>query len=188
MTIQVDAYTVGGKASGFVALSGHLRDLLESTGELALQQVRWQPLDALAGTPAGDLTIAIDDVLIAVADDDSPLPVHAVWHEIRLEVGPYIVEGDMPTMPGYDPGRALTRPSGEFVMLRDVRLGRPGSSEPVRIGRNALINRYGVERVEADIMLGFYFPGAAMEAPEPPETAAATSPTPVLQPLTPSGG
>ena len=38
------------------------------------------------------------------------------------------------------------------------------------IGKHALINRYGVERVEADIMLGFFFPGAAMAAPRPRST------------------
>jgi hypothetical protein len=169
MRIRVDAYTVGGKATGFVALPEHLRDTLETTGELTLEQVRWQPLGSLADGPAGDLTIAIDDILVAVADDDPSIPVHASWHAIRLQVGPYVVEGDMPTLPGYDPGRALTRPSGEFVMLRDVRLGRAGSGSPAPIGRHALINRYGVERVEADIMLGFYFPGASMEMPEPAE-------------------
>ena len=171
MPIRVDAYTVGGMASGFVASAGHIRDILETTGRLDLADVRWRPLDAPADGPAGDLTIAIDDVLIAVADDDSAIPVHASWHAIRLEVGPYIVEGDMPTLPGYDPGRALTRPSGEFVMLRDVRLGRPGGAPPVPIGQHGLINRYAVERVEADIMLGFFFPGAALGAPEEPGSA-----------------
>lgn len=159
MRIRVDAYTVGGKATGLVTVPGHLRDVLESTGELTLEEVRWQPLGSPAGSQAGDLTIAIDDVLIAVAEDDPSIPVHATWHAIRLDVGPYVIEGDMPTLPGYDPGRALTRPSGEFVMLRDVRLGRLGST-PAPIGHHALINRYGVERVEADIMLGFFFPGA----------------------------
>ena len=61
--------------------------------------------------PAGDLTIAIDDVLVAVADDESAIPVHASWHPIRLEVGPYVMDGELPTLPGYDPGRALTRPT-----------------------------------------------------------------------------
>ncbi len=186
MSIRVDAYTIGGRASGFVALPGHLRDILESTRELALQQVRWQPLGSSVDGPAGDLTIAIDDVLIAVADDDPTIPVHASWHAIVLEVGPYVVEGDMPTLPGYDPGRALTRPSGEFVMLRDVRLGRPGSGPPAPIGRHALINRYGVERVDADIMLGFFFPGAAMGEREVAQ--AAGTPGPVPRPLAPTGG
>ena len=58
-----------------------------------------------------------------VSDDDPFIAAHAAWHAIELEVGPYTVSGDLPTLPGFDPGRALTRPSGEFVMLRDVRLG-----------------------------------------------------------------
>jgi hypothetical protein len=173
MPFKVDAYTVGGKASGFVALPGHIRDILESSGELTLSGVRWQPLGALESQPARDLTIAIDDVLIAVSDDDPSMPVHASWHAIRLEVGPYVVEGEMPTLPGYDPGRSLTRPSGEFVMLRDVRVGRTGGDEPTPVGQQGLINRYGVERVEADLMLGFFFPGAAMDAPEARGSGAA---------------
>ena len=31
------------------------------------------------------------------------------------------------------------------------------------IGHVVLVNRYAVERVSADLMLGFYFPGAALE-------------------------
>jgi hypothetical protein len=163
MPIHVDAYTAEGVASGVLARSGYLRDALEVAGDLPLERVAWLANGAAASRPAGALTLHVDDVLIAVADDDPSIPVHASWHAIRLEVGPYIVEGEMPTLPGYDPGRALTRPSGEFVLLRDVRLARrddPTRSEP--LAHHALINRYGVERVDADIMLGFYFPGAEM--------------------------
>lgn len=171
MSIQVDAYTVGGKATGTAARPGHLREVLEQTGELALTGVRWRPLDGSADQAAGDLTIAIDDVLVAVADDESAIPVHASWHALRIEVGPYVIEGELPTLPGYDPDRALARPNGEFVLLRDPRLGRLGGDTMAPIGREALVNRYGVERVEADIMLGFFFPGAAM--PDQAETDAA---------------
>ncbi|MGP1674183.1 MAG: hypothetical protein ACTS8Z_03080 [Candidatus Limnocylindrales bacterium] len=179
MPIQVDAYVIEGMASGVLARPGHLRDVLEETRELPLVQVRWQPLVG-DDSPSGDVTIPIDDILIAVADDDPTIPVHAAWHAIRLELGPYIVEGDMPTLPGFDPGRALTRPSGEFVLLRDVRVGLrddPSSAEPIPIGHHALINRYVVERVEADLMLGFFFPGASMPDPEPPTTDDAAAPT-----------
>jgi hypothetical protein len=169
MAAQVDAYTVGGKATGVLARPGHLREILEQTRELALTGVRWRALDAPADQATGDLTIAIDDVLVAVADDESAVPVHASWHALRIEVGPYVVEGELPTLPGYDPDRALARPNGEFVLLRDPRLGRPGGNL-VPIGRHALVNRYGVEWVEADIMLGFFFPGAAM--PDTRETEA----------------
>ena len=49
-----------------------------------------------------------------------------------------------------------------FVLLRDVEIGLETSRAPaVAIGQLVLVNRYGVERVAADIMLGFYFPGAA---------------------------
>jgi hypothetical protein len=113
------------------------------------------------------VSIPVDDVLVAVADEELAMTVHASWHAIRLEVGPYVVEGELPTLPGFDPGRALTRPSGEFVALRDVRLSlidRPAAA--AQLGRHALVNRYGVERVTADLMLGFFFPGAAMDTPE----------------------
>jgi hypothetical protein len=169
MDIQVDAYTVGGIAHGTLAGAGHLRDILEQTRELALHSVRWQPLGASEAQAAGDVTIAIDDVLVAVADGESAIPVHASWHALRIEVGPYVMEGELPTLPGYDPDRALARPNGEFVLLRDPRIGRL-EEKLVPIGREALVNRYSVERVEADIMLGFFFPGAVM--PDSSETDA----------------
>jgi hypothetical protein len=122
------------------------------------------------------MSIPIDDVLIATGDESPNTPVHASWHGIRLEVGPYLVEGEMATLPGFDPGRALTRPSGEFVQLRDVRIGRrtgPGTStEPVPFGHHALVNRYGVESVACDLMLGFFFPGAEMIQADVAETGA----------------
>lgn len=176
MAISVDAYTLGGVASGVLSRTGHLREVLEQDGQVTLERVQWRPLD---GEPqaAGDVTIAIDDILIAVTGDDATIPVHAQWHDIRLELGPYVVEGEMPTMPGFDPGRALTRPTGEFVLLRDVRIGRrTGAGDApadTPIG-HALINRYVVEVVAADLMLGFFFPGAEMVTSEqdPPATPA----------------
>ncbi len=173
MPIRVDAYITGGMASGVLARAGHLREVLETDGSLVLERVTFHPLDGTAPRPAGEMAIPIDDVLIAVAEDDPTIPVHAQWHALHLEVGPYGLDGEMPTLPGYDPGRALTRPTGEFVMLRDVRMARLDDPGPgVAIGAHALVNRYGVERVSADLMLGFFFPGAAMddlpEEPAPP--------------------
>jgi hypothetical protein len=168
MPIHIDAYTADGVASGLLARGGGLRDALHEAGDLPLERAAWQAIDGVAAKPAGAITagaitLAVDDVLIVVADDDPAIPVHASWHAIRLEVGPWLVEGEIPTLPGYDPGRALTRPSGEFVLLRDVRLARREAPDAaIPLGHHALVNRYGVERVDADIMLGFYFPGAAI--------------------------
>lgn len=169
MPFHVDAYIQGGVASGVVARAGHLREILDAEGELVLERVSWTAVEDPTPRPAGDLTIPIDDLLVAVVEDDASA-VHASWHPIRLVVGPYLVEGEMPTLPGFDPDRSLTRPTGEFVAMRDVRLARigPDGSLPASapIGEHALVNRYVVEEVEADLMLGFYFPGATMVGAE----------------------
>ena len=67
-------------------------------------------------------------------------------------------------------GYALWR----FVLLRDVRLGsvESGGATTVEAGGHAHVNRYGVDRVRADLMLGFFFPGAALDAIEPEELPA----------------
>src|SRR6476660_2227893 len=122
MAIRVDAYTSGGMASGILARPGALRDALEDSEGLPLERAAWQALDDPVPQVAGSMTIPSDDVLIAVGDDDPGIPVHAAWHHIHLESGPYIVEGELATLPGFDPGRALTRPGGEFLLLRDIKL------------------------------------------------------------------
>lgn len=164
MAIRVDAYTSGGMASGTLARPGPLRDALEDDRTLRLDEAAWQDLDDLAVHPAGSLAIPSDDVLVAVADDDPGIPVHAAWHRIHIESGPYTVEGELATVPGFDPGRALTRPSGEFLLLRDIRLSvRDRPEAGVAVGDHALVNRYAVERIRAELMLGFFFPGAAVD-------------------------
>lgn len=179
MPIHVDVFIAAGMASGQVARGGHLRDVLEGGGSLALERASWQPTTESKARVVGELTIPIDDILVAFGDDEPTMPVHASWHAIRLEMGPYLVEGELPTLPGYDPGRALTRPNGEFLLLRDVRLGWLGGAVGTSpVGHVAHVNRYGVERVTADLMLGFYFPGAALggldahDAGTPPQPAS----------------
>lgn len=165
MPIHVDVFIPTGMASGQVARGGHLRDVLEGGGLLTVERARWQPATDATPQSVGEMSISIDDILVAFGDDAPSIPVHASWHAIRLEMGPYVVEGELPTLPGYDPGRALTRPNGEFLLLRDVRLGWIGGDVGTSpVGHVALVNRYGVERVTADLMLGFYFPGAALGA------------------------
>jgi hypothetical protein len=179
MPIRVNAYMAGGVASGTVDRVGQLRDLLETSTDLSLIQTSWQPLDGAPPQVAADLSVPVDEMLIVVSDDDPYLSMHAAWHAINLVVGPYLVAGELPTLPGFDPGRALTRPSGEFVMLRDVRLGLVGDDDDETVTvAHALINRYGVDQVSADIMLGFFFPGASMDAAELAPLAAGV-PAPV---------
>ena len=163
MPIRVDVYTSGGMASGVLAQAGPLRDALASGDRLQLDGSLWQGLDDAAPRPTRTLMVPVDDIIFAVADDDPETPIHAAWHHVLLDAGPYSLEGDLATLPGFDPGRSLARPTGEFVLLRDVRLSlidRPEAG--ISIGDHALVNRYAVERIRADLMLCFFFPGAAI--------------------------
>ena len=169
MAIRVDAYLSGGVASGTLARPGSLRDVLETDGSLALEGVAWQGFEDANSQLAGAISILSDDVLVAVGDDDPGIPVHAAWHHLEIESGPYIVEGELATLPGFDPGRALTRPSGEFLLLRDIRLSVRAKPEAgVALGDHALVNRFAVERIRADLMLGFFFPGALVDPTDSP--------------------
>jgi hypothetical protein len=176
MPVRVEIYTADGIATGQLARAGRLRDVLESDPELLLERATWHPLDGTAAGPAGELRITTDDIHVVVGDLSEDGPVHAQWHALSLDVGPYRLSGEMPTLPGFDPGRALARPTGEFVLLRDIQLGlmeRPdGGSVEMAQG---LVNRYVVDRVEADLMLGFFFPGAAMVVTSGAETTEAGS-------------
>ncbi len=164
MSIRVEVYTVGGMASGVLAVPGTLREALASGAELRLDHAAWQALGDAAPQAAGTLTIATDDILFAVADEAPSSPMHAAWHHVWLDAGPYVLEGELATMPGFDPGRSLTRPSGDWVLLRDFRLAIPNHPEAgTSASDHALVNRYGVERIRADLMLGFFFPGAAID-------------------------
>ena len=163
MPIRVEIYGAAGVAVGMVAQAGRLREVLESGTDLLIEQAAWHPLDGSRPQPSGSLAIAEDDVMIAIADQVDDLPVHAQWHDIALDVGPYRVSGQIPTMPGFDPGRAMARPTGEFVLLRDVRIALAvDAGGGVVTQPAAFVNRYVVDRVAADLMLGFFFPGAEM--------------------------
>ncbi len=164
MATRVEIYTTDGMASGIMARPGTLRDALATDAELRLDQAAWQALGDAVPSPAGTIAFATDDILVAVADEAPSGPMHAAWHHVLLDAGPYVLEGELATMPGFDPGRSLTRPSGEWVLIRDVHLSVAGHPEAgISSGDHALVNRYGVERIRADLMLGFFFPGAALD-------------------------
>ena len=170
MPIRVEIYVDGGIVTGIVAGARRLRDLLETGEDVEVERARWAPIDGRPEPMPRGIHLVAEDVLVAAAEDDLSTPVHASWHPVRLVVGPYVVDGELPTMPGFDPGRALTRPTGTFVVLRSVRVsldGREPSSAPAH--GVALVNRYAVDEVTADLMLGFFFPGAHV----PPGTVTA---------------
>jgi len=178
MPIRVDAYTNTGMAGGWLIGAAHLREALESGRPLELNRVTWQAMENLAATDLGTMALEPDDLIVVVGEDESIIPVHAVWHSVRLEAGAYRIDGELPTMPGFDPGRALTRPTGEFVLLRDVRLELIDRPDVGTVSvPHGFVNRYTVERVEADLMLGFFFPGAVVDETRLPGPPLGADPT-----------
>jgi hypothetical protein len=176
MPIRVEIFAAPGIAVDVIARADHLRELLETGAPVLLEAATFHPLDDGPARPSGDLTIAPDDIFLATTDEPDEMPVHAQWHDIELDVGPYRVHGEMPTMPGFDPGRALARPTGEFVQLRGVTIGLLADDTPGVERAMALVNRYVVDRVEADLMLGFFFPGATMPPSSQPAATAVVPP------------
>jgi hypothetical protein len=164
MPIRVEVYVSTGMAAGTLRGAYHVREAVERAEPLQLDGVTWQALEDLAPTSLDTLVLEPDDLVLVVGDHQVSVPVHHTWHLVTLHAGPYRIAGELPTMPGFDPGRALTRPSGEFVLLRDVRLELVDRPElGAVLAPHALVNRYAIERVDADIMLGFFFPGAAVD-------------------------
>jgi len=179
MSIRVEIYTAGGIAVGVLPRASHLRDALEAGESVRVEAVTWHPLDDTAAGQQAEVLLAPDDIHLATVEESEDLPVHAQWHDIVLDVGPYRVLGQLATMPGFDPGRALARPTGEFVQLRDVSVGLLAEDAEGLARPMALVNRYVVDRVEADLMLGFFFPGAEMISTKTEEPIFITS-TPSL--------
>lgn len=180
MAIALEAYTSVGRLDGQVVAVPRLADLLATLTSVIVEGPHLTPIrgsvDASPsyvahGTPW--TSVEVDDLLVVAAPPGTVVSFHAAWHRVRLHLPPYVVEGELPSLPGYDPGRAITRPTGSFVMLARVRivLGRDvadGGTEPaaqvaaaaLRELEYAWVNRYAVERVESDLELSRFFPGA----------------------------
>jgi hypothetical protein len=166
MSEQLEVFTAEAVMSGTWASDTDVRDVLESTGTLRLQTPIWTPLEEAASAAAPD-ELAVDDVIAVVGDTDSRLSIHANWHDVVIDAGPYRITAQLPVLPGFDPGRALTRPGSTFLLIRDAKLellGRPDAGELER--PFALVNRYAVERVASDLVLGFFFPAAHFDTLE----------------------
>ena len=163
MPIRFEAYTTDGVRRGIATGDARLGDIIELTREIEVTEGHLAPLDGsvpVADPPRG-VTLSTDDLYVVVAPPDTPTLTHPAWHDVILVCGPYLLTGRMPTMPGFDPARALARPTGSFVLLDHVKLSLVAEPDGGSIEHElAWVNRYVVERVESDLELGFFFPGA----------------------------
>jgi hypothetical protein len=161
MTIQFEAYTAEGIRHGAIAGDGRLGDLLESLEQVDVEAGHLAYLDGSRTIDQPAARLEVDDFLVVVAPPETSGPAHSMWHDVRIHIGPYLIEARLPTLPGFDPARALARPSGSFVLLGDVRIGLGGRPDDgVDLLPLAWVNRYTVDRIESDLELGFFFPGA----------------------------
>lgn len=167
---QVEVFTPTGVLSG----STEALDLAPDAGAprpLEVDGARWFPIDGGDPWRVGSTVVPPDDALVVILGEPA-FAVHSTWHDVELDVGPYRLAGRLATPPGFDPGRALARPGGPYVTLRDASirlLGRPSAGVAER--PFAHVNRYAVERVASALMLAHFFPGATLESrlgDEPP--------------------
>ena len=182
MASPFQAYTQGGIVRGTIEGDDSLEELLQVGPALRLADVTHSLLSG-AREEAVRAEVDRDDLLIVAAEDEgdeeSEGTIHSAWHQVALHVGPYRVDGQLATLPGFDPGRALARPGGEFVLLRGVRVALVDDPTGASDDHGwAWINRYLVERVRSSIDLLNFFPGAE---PEPVTAAAVESPAPSPQ-------
>jgi hypothetical protein len=162
---EVEVFTPTGVLSGQTArvpLSSNGPDL---TSALAVREGRWFPLDGGQAERRRESKVPPDDILLIVTPHPAVL-VHMTWYSVVLDLGPYRVTGELATQPGFDPERALARPGGTFVPLRDARIELVADAGVGAADRSHVhVNRYAVERVVASLMLGHYFPGARLLTP-----------------------
>ncbi len=164
MAIPLRAYAAEGLLTGSIVGEGALSELLAIVTTLTLRDVSLQPFDGplQAESAAG---VNVDDLLIVEAEPRPVMPMQPTLHEVTLEVGPYRVRGNLATIPGFDPARALARPTGPFVALANATIELPAGAGQDTIRHDlVLVNRYAVERVDSSLELGFFFPGAHEQA------------------------
>jgi hypothetical protein len=163
----VEIYTPAGVLAGSTTGVPLTNDGPDLEAPVAVDEARWYPLDGSRPTLRGEVSVEPDDILLIVTDEPE-LKVHMAWYSVALELGPYRVSGRLATHPGFDPAKAIARPSGSFVALSDVTielsLADGASSAAARPYLH--VNRYAVDRATSTLMLGHFFPGARLVAQE----------------------
>ena len=182
MAIAFEAYIAAGRLGGWVVADRRLVDLLATFTSVVVEGPSFAPIPGSIGASGAYVapgtpwtSVAVDDLFVVAAPPETVIPLHPAWHRVALDMAPYVVEGALPSLPGFDPERALARPRGAFLLLARVRIGLDmaggGAAQPLRELPYAWVNRYAVKRVESDLNLGRFFPGAGVAVmawcPEP---------------------
>jgi hypothetical protein len=164
---DVEVYTPTGVLAGVTARIPFTADGPDLAAPLAVGDARWYPIDGGQPSQRGDVRVQPDEILLLVVDEED-MAVHMNLYPITLDVGPYRVVALIATLPGFDPDRALARPGSDYIALREATIELLGRTDVAPAKRaHVHINRYAVEMVSSSLQLGFFFPGARFEAPQP---------------------
>jgi hypothetical protein len=165
---EVEIFTPAGVLAGTTNRVPLTNDGPDLGSPLAIQDSRWYPLDGSRAEHRGSVTVAPDDILLIVTAEPD-VKIHMAWYSVALDVGPYRVSGRIATHPGFDPAKAIARPSGSFVALADVTIEIVSHDRAASASRPHIhVNRYAVDLVTSTLMLGHFFPGARLVAQEAP--------------------
>lgn len=172
MTVPLEAFLADLYLAGtFEGEPAELRSLLDGGAVVRLADITLVPLAELTAGNAERSevgSVAADEILLAaLPPDEVAQSIHKVPYPVELTVGPYEVRGQIALLPGFDPGRALTRPATYFMELSDtvvhIAAGDGGGlDQPYDL---LSVNRFAVEQVSCEIDLRFWFPGAEQELP-----------------------
>jgi hypothetical protein len=161
--VAFDAVTEEWRLVGRMDVSGRLSDALNRRDSLAIQDVRWAPIDGstpLIEAPGLKSVDPYDLILVLAGEGSMPEltdseraahRIHKVAYDVALEVPPFRVTGTVFMHPGSEPDRLLDRATEMFVpvidavaMLGEERVGDPDVE-------TVLVNRFylrGVEQID----------------------------------------
>jgi hypothetical protein len=162
--VPFDGLTEDWRLVGRMLVEGRLSDALNKRDPIAIEDVRWAPIDGsspLVPAPGLKSVDPYDLVIVLTGDDTLPAGneaeraahrVHKVTYEVALEVPPYRVIGTVMLYPGSEPDSLLNRSSEMFVPV--VEATATIGDEPVGDGNATaiLVNRAylrGVEQIDA---------------------------------------
>ncbi len=124
--VAVRAYASDCRLSGEVESGeGRLTDFLNDTPDVVVRGARLESLADGRIVEAGDLTITLDELFAVVASGARGDPARRIrtrMTRVRVELGPYTVEGTLHALPAADPlGTVLRRPA--WLPLTDATIG-----------------------------------------------------------------
>jgi hypothetical protein len=162
--VPFEGMTEDWRLVGRMLVEGRLSDALNRREPIALDDMRWAPMDGTEDLAPATGLKSVDpyDLVLVIAGEDS-LPamtdaersahkVHKVTYEVGLEIPPYRVTGTVMLYPGYEPERLLERSNEMFVPIVNATasMGNQTVSPP---GTDViLVNRAylrGVEQIDA---------------------------------------